>query len=136
MKLTKFIYETTNHEEWECPWLENREDYPFEISDEAWKQYKESRWNKPLLDNLFEKYCFEHQFNLEDYQVINYDLEKAYETIEIVFSFEGKYYRYNFDHSYCGDWCRAFEKDLDLEEVEPFKQTKTITVVEWKKKNG
>ena len=135
MKLTKFIYNTTNHEEWECPWLKNREDYPFEISDEAWKEYENSKgWDKPLLDELFIKYCKEHQFNLEDYKVVDYDLEKAYETIEIVFSFEGKYYRYYYDHSYCRDWCRVLEKDLDLEEVVPIE--KTITITEWKKKLG
>lgn len=136
MKLTKFIYETTNHEEWECPWLKNREDYPFEISDKAWKEYKDNKWNKPLLDELFIKYCKEHQFNLEDYEVVDYDLEKSYETIEIVFSFEGKYYRYHYYHSYCGDWCRTFEEDLDLEEVVPIKKTKTVTVIEWKEKSG
>ena len=49
------------------------------------------------------------------------DLEKAYETRSVVFKFDDKYYRFEYDHSY--DWDDEDVLEEELEEVIPVEET-------------
>ena len=127
MILTKFIFYSTAWEE-ECPWHLSREDFPFEISDEDWKLWNENKWSsKSKLPKLFEQYCNDHNFHQVDREVTYYDLSKRYETIEVVFSFEGKYYKYEYYDWDDGNECEDI--DTDLKEV--FPHTSTIEVTKY-----
>jgi hypothetical protein len=126
MILTSFIFESVNGEE-ECPWYLNREDYPFEISDEDLEEWSKNHWRstKSNVPKLFENYCNEHNFHQISRKVLDYDLSKSYETVEVVFSFEGKYYLFEFYSWDGGEECEEIGKDL--QEVSPHTRTIEIT---------
>lgn len=125
MKLTKFLYYYTRYEEGECPCLVNKEDYPFEISDEEWKEAKSSS----ILDS-FEKYIKENNlYSIEQNQVY-LDLDKSYREIEVIFSFRDKYYTYTF-YEGSGGWedCENIDKEL----VEVIPHSTSVLFTTWEK---
>ena len=131
MKLTKFIYKTTQYE-FELPNDLEKEDFPFPVSEEEYQEYKEHTWECKIYDELFPKYCKENNFEVKSQEVIDYDVDKSYETIEVIFSFKDKYYCYRFDTGSWGNMCSFLDDDKELEEVEPY--TETITVTKWRYK--
>lgn len=127
MILTNFIFQSVAYEE-ECPWYLKREEFPFEISDEDWKSWEKNKWlSNQKVPELFDKYCEEHNFHQIDREVVNYDLSKRYEDIEVVFSFENKYYKFQFCSWGDGEECDKL--NMDLSEVSP--HTRTIEVTEY-----
>lgn len=130
MKFAPFIYEYVAQDNWE--FLENmlgfrdtKEffgfDVPFteeDLNNENWESFRD------YLENWVE----EHQLKVIDSEVIHYDLEKSYEEVEVVFSFDGKYYKTEYIRSvYVGPFEHGYPKDTK----EVFPHTKTITVTKY-----
>ena len=131
MKLTKFLYETTRYE-LELPSDLEKEELPFDVSEEEYQEYKKCAWDCKIHDELFPKYCKESNLDIKSREVVDYDIDKSYETTEVIFSFKDKYYRYYYVSGYWGSICEFFDDDKELEEVEPY--TETITVTKWRYK--
>lgn len=128
MILTNFIFQSVCYEE-KCPWYLSREEYPFEITDESWEDWSENHWSstKSNIPELFDKYCETHNFHQINRKVIDYDLSKSYEIVETVFSFEDKYYKFEFYNWDGGNECESIGEDLK----EVFPHTKTVEVTEY-----
>ena len=96
------------------------DDLPFEVNDED--DYKE-------IHKKFEEYCKEHKIGKVYEEVTYTDLEKSYQDVFIVFTFDGKYYGFEYSWSpYCGI---EFDFDNNLSEYEPYEKT----VTDYKLKN-
>lgn len=130
MKFAPFIYEYVASDSWE--FLENmsmfsdpKEFFGFECSfteadldNENWEDFR----------SYLEKYVEEHQLKVMNSEVTYYDLEKSREEVEVVFSFDGKYYKTEYISSaYVGPFEYGYPKDAK----EVFPHTKTITVTEY-----
>ena len=136
MKLTTFLFRAFSWwKELELPDELKKEELPFDISEEAYKEYLENYDDENIeVRKLFKDYCKKNNLSLKSWEVIDYNLEKGYEVVEVVFSFKDKYYRYNFDSGPFGSYCELLETmdPEELEEVIPYKEI--ITVTKWKSK--
>lgn len=128
MKFAPFIYEyVASPDDWE--FLESmsgfnsaKEFFGFDISftevdldNENWNDFRE----------YLEKWIEEHQLKVVASEVVYYDLDKSYEEVEVVFSFEGKYYKTEYISSaYVGRFDDGYP---DCNEVFPHTETITVT---------
>lgn len=98
MKFAPFIHEYIASDNWE--FLEDLSGFkdpkeffgfevPFTIEDFYHVDYDK-------IPEYLENWVKEHQLKAIYSEVIEYDLEKSYEKIETVFSFEGKYYKTSY----------------------------------------
>ena len=136
MKLTTFLFGALSWwKELELPDELEKEELPFDISEEAYEEYLKNYDDENIeARKLFKDYCEENNLSLKSWEIIDYDLEKGYEVVEVVFSFKDKYYRYSFDRGPFGSYCELLEAIYpeELEEVIPYKEI--ITVTKWKSK--
>lgn len=129
MKFAPFIHEYVASDDWE--FLENMSgfrdtkeffgfDVPFtekDLNNENWESFRD------YLENWIE----EHQLKTISSEVTYYDLDKAYENVEVVFSFEGKYYKTECVESAYVDRFDCGYPDCP----EVFPHTETITVTKY-----
>ncbi len=125
MILTEFlyIYLTTEDYNW------NLEEYPFEITEEDFKDVQTNAWgyeSYPSLDRKADDYINAHGIETILDDIVDYDLEKAYLTKRLVFKYDDKYYEFEYDYSY--NWTDDEPIGKVLNEVHP--KQKTITVYE------
>lgn len=130
MKLTNFLYEITRCNELEIPSDLGKEDFPFPVSEEEYQEYIKQAWDCKIHNELFPKYCKENNLDIKASEVVDYDIDKSYETTEIIFSFKDKYYCYYYVSGYWGSDCDFLYDNKELEEVEPY--TETITITKWR----
>lgn len=130
MKFAPFIHEYVASDDWE--FLENMSgfsdakeffgfDVPFtedDLNNENWDSFRE----------YLENWVTEHNLVIISDEVVYYDLEKGYEDHEVIFSFEGKYYK----TSYSTSWCWGPYRDSYPDNVkEVFPHTETVTVTKY-----
>lgn len=128
MKLTKFLYDFLIKDEYNWD-LEEPSDYPFEVTEEDFKVTEIGRFGYTYYPKLNEKadaWLKEHNIETVSEEIIDFDLEKAYVTKRVVFSYDDKYYVFYYDYSYY--WDDDDPLDKELKEVYPVE--KTITVYE------
>lgn len=89
-----------------------------DLNNENWEDFKK----------YLEDWVTEHKLEVVDSEVTYYDLEKAYEKVEVVFSFDGKYYKTEYINSYCLD---PFDNGYSEYTKEVFPHTKTVTVTKY-----
>ena len=111
MKFPYSIISYIIHEDYE--W-EDLDDLPFEIDDKD---------NYDEVYKKFKEYCKEHKIKKVYEKVVYTYLEKSYQKIFIIFTFDDKYYGFEYTWSpYRGI---EFDDDNDLLEYEPYKKTIT-----------
>lgn len=124
MKFAPFIYDYLTTDDW---------DFLEEIDDDV-KEYFgfdvpftkgeiDEKWDEIQL--FLEDWIIEHGLKEVASQVVYTDLEKCYQEIEVVFSFDGKYYRFVYIYSL---FLSTFADGYPKESEEVFPVTKTITV--------
>lgn len=110
----KFPYSIINYIMYEDYDWEELDDLPFEVDDKD---------NYDEVYKKFEEYCKEHKIEKVHEEVTYTDLEKSYQNVFVVFTFDGKYYGFEYSWSpYCGT---EFDDDNDLSEYEPYEKTVT-----------
>lgn len=130
MKFSPFIYDYIISDDWE--FLDNMTSYqdskeyfgfdvPFteeDLCNDNWDKFRE----------YLEKWIQEHQLDVVDSEVVWYDLEKGYEDIDVIFSFEGKYYKTSYSTGWSwGPYRYGYPEDSK----EVFPHTKTIEVTKY-----
>lgn len=131
MKFSPFVYDYIVSDDWE--FLENMTGYndPKEYFGFELPFTEKDLWNENWEEfrNYLEDWVHKHQLDVIDSKVTYYDLEKGYEDVDTVFSFEGKFYKI----SYYTSWFYSPYKDgYPSEAREVFPQTKTIEVTEYR----
>lgn len=128
MKFAPFIYEYIVSDDWEfleyVP--EDLKEYfgfdvPFtrdDLNNENWENSKK----------YLEDWVAEHKLKVIETETDYVDLEKSYEEIKVVFSFEGKYYETTYIYSL---YVTPFEYGYPKDSKEVFPHTKTVTVTEY-----
>lgn len=131
MKFAPFVYDYVASCDWE--FLDNMIEFsdpkeyfgfdvPFtydDLNNENWKDFK-----KYLKD-----WVTEHKLAVVDLEVTYYDLDKAYEEVEVVFSFEDKYYKTEYISS---AYVSPFEYGYPDDSKVVFPHTETITVTKYR----
>lgn len=108
----KFPYSIINYIMCEDYDWEELDDLPFEVGDKD--SYDE-------VYEKFEEYCKEHKIEKVHEEATYTDLEKSYQKVFVIFSFDDKYYGFEYSWSpYCGT---TFDDDNDLPEYEPYEKT-------------
>lgn len=118
MKLTRFLFEGLQSDSYYPPYDPKVEDFPFKVDKEELKSTKSA---KAALLEKCKEYWESHGICICKDEIIYTDLEKAYETRSVVFKFDDKYYRFEYDHSY--DWDDEDVLEEELEEVIPVEET-------------
>ena len=117
MKLTPFLLYYFKYDEYNWDFDED-DAYPFEVTEEDFKVTEIGQFGYTYYPKLNEKadaWFKEHN-----------DLEKAYVTKRIVFSYDDKYYVFYYDYSHY--WDDDDPLDKELKEVHP--KEKVITIYE------
>ena len=105
----KFPYSIINYIVFQDYDWEELNDLPFEIDDKD---------NYDEVYKKFKEYCKEHKIKKVYEKVVYTYLEKSYQNIFVVFTFDGKYYGLEYSWSpYSG-----IEFDNDLSEYEPYEK--------------
>ena len=128
MKLTPFLLYYFIHDEYNWDFDED-DAYPFEVTDEDFKVTEIGQFGYTYYPKLNEKadaWFREHNVEVVSEEITDYDLEKAYVTKRVVFSYDDKYYVFHYDYSYY--WDDDDPLDRELKEVHP--KEKTITIYE------
>lgn len=108
----KFPYSIINYIIYEDYDWEELDDLPFEVDDKD---------NYDEVYKKFEEYCKEHKIKKVHEEVTYTNLEKSYQNVFAVFTFDGKYYGFEYFWSPY----RSTEFDNDLSEYEPYEKTIT-----------
>lgn len=130
MKFAPFIHDYVASDDWE--FLDNMSkfsnlkeyfgfDVPFtedDLNNENWEDFR----------NYLEDWVAEHKLKVISSEVTWYDLDKAYEEVEVVFSFDGKYYKTEYISS---AYVSPFEYGYPEDTREVFPHTKTVTVTKY-----
>lgn len=127
MKFAPFVYEYIASDNWDfledVSGFESLKEFfgfevPFTIEDFYNVDYDK-------IQEYLENWVEEHQLKVISSELMYYDLEKAYEKFEVVFYFEGKYYK---TEHYDGEYVTHFKYGYpDCPEVFPYTETITIT---------
>lgn len=124
MKLTKYLIESLLSEDPSVYGSSYRvDDFPFEVTEEELKELR-TNYHCDSLNEKAEEYWNSHNIEVVENKTSYTDLEKAYETKDIVFKFDDKYYSFSYDYSpYVDDEDVIGEEPTEVKPV-----TKTITV--------
>lgn len=131
MKFAPFIHEYVASSDWD--FLEDmsgfrnaKEFFGFDVPFTEDDLLNSENWDD--LEEYLEKWVEEHQLYVVASEVVYYDLDKSYEEVEVVFSFEGKYYKTEYISSaYVGHFDDGYPEDCK----EVFPHTKTIEVTKY-----
>ena len=115
MKLSWFLYKALVCDEWYFEDLQP-EDVPFEITQEEL-----DNMDRDAFEVLCNKWWEEHNIEVMEDEITDYDLEKSYLTRRLVFRYDDKYYMFYYDYSYYWDDDDIIGEELD--EVFPHEKT-------------